>query len=122
MSQGKGIFLTRKIQDIDRTQHCVVQRYISKPYLIEGLKFDLRIYVLVASVDPLEVYIYKEGLARFATEQYIMPNKDNMEDVCMHLTNYAINKDSEKFVFNSDEKDMGKGHKRSLTSAFATLQ
>jgi len=89
--------------------------------LIEGLKFDLRIYVLVSSVDPLEVYIYKEGLARFATEQYIMPNKDNMEDVCMHLTNYAINKDSEKFVFNSDEKDMGKGHKRSLTSAFATL-
>ena len=50
-----------------------------------------------------------------------MPNKDNMEDVCMHLTNYAINKDSEKFVFNSDENDMGKGHKRSLTSAFATL-
>ena len=122
MSQGKGIFLTRKIQDIDRTQHCVVQRYISKPYLIEGLKFDLRIYVLVVSVDPLEVYIYKEGLGRFATEQYIMPNKDNMEDVCMHLTNYAINKDSEKFVFNSDENDMSKGHKRSLTSVYSTLQ
>lgn len=102
MSQGKGIFLTRKIEDIDRTQHCVVQRYISKPYLIDGLKFDLRIYVLVASVDPLSVYIYHEGLARFCTEPYIMPNKDNMEDVCMHLTNYAINKDSEKFVFNSD--------------------
>lgn len=102
MSQGKGIFLTRKIEDIDRTQHCVVQRYISKPYLIDGLKFDLRIYVLVASVDPLSVYIYHEGLARFCTEQYIMPNKDNMEDVCMHLTNYAINKDSDKFVFNSD--------------------
>lgn len=31
-----------------------------------------------------------------------MPNKDNMEDICMHLTNYAINKDSDKFVFNSD--------------------
>lgn len=94
MSQGKGIFLTRKIEDIDRTQHCVVQRYISKPYLIDGLKFDLRIYVLVASVDPLSVYIYHEGLARFCTEPYIMPNKENMEDVCMHLTNYAINKDS----------------------------
>ena len=81
----------------------------------------MRIYVLVVSVDPLEVYIYKEGLGRFATEQYIMPNKDNMEDVCMHLTNYAINKDSEKFVFNSDENDMSKGHKRSLTSVYSAL-
>ena len=122
MSQGKGIFLTRKIEDIDPKQHCVVQRYLSKPYLIDGLKFDLRIYVLVTSVDPIQVYIYKEGLARFATEQYIVPHKDNMEDICMHLTNYAINKDSDKFVFNSDENDMSIGHKRSLTSAYATLE
>ena len=58
MSQGKGIYLTRKIEDIDPTQHCVVQRYLSKPYLIDGLKFDMRIYVLVAGVDPLRVHVY----------------------------------------------------------------
>lgn len=38
-----------------------------------------------------------------------------MEDVCMHLTNYAINKDNPKFVFNNSSSDMSKGHKRSLT-------
>jgi tubulin polyglutamylase TTLL6/13 len=59
MSQGKGIFLTRKIEDINPSSHCVVQRYISKPYLVDGLKFDLRVYVLVAGVDPLRVYVYK---------------------------------------------------------------
>ena len=73
MSQGKGIFLTRRIEDLELGEHYVVQRYMSKPYLLEGLKFDLRIYVLIASVDPLRIYIYEEGLARFATEQYVSP-------------------------------------------------
>lgn len=92
MSQGKGIFLTKKIEEIPLDQRVVVQRYLSKPYLIDGLKFDLRIYVLVAGVDPLRLFVYHQGLARFATETYVVPNKDNMDDICMHLTNYAINK------------------------------
>ena len=28
----------------------------------------------------------------------------NAEEMCMHLTNYAINKDNPNFVFNTDEK------------------
>lgn len=39
----------------------------------------------------------------------------------MHLTNYAINKNSKNFIFNNSEKDMNKGHKRSLTAIYTYL-
>ena len=46
-------------------------RYISDPYLINGMKFDLRVYVFVSSYDPLKIFIFREGLARFATCKYV---------------------------------------------------
>lgn len=67
--QGRGIFLTRNIKDLENGKHYVIQRYVTKPYLIDGLKFDFRIYVLLAG-SPLRAYIYEEGLARFATVPY----------------------------------------------------
>jgi len=84
--------------------------------LIDNLKFDLRIYILLYSVDPLRIYYFDEGLARFATEEYKMPNKKNLNNFFMHLTNYAINARSKKFVFNNSVEDMDKGHKRSYSS------
>ena len=87
-----------------------------KPYLIDGLKFDLRVYALIYGVDPLRVFVFQEGLARFATEEYVGPTNANLDNLFMHLTNYAINKNSENFVFNEDQDDDSSGHKRSLTA------
>ena len=58
----------------------------------------MRIYVLVTSIEPLRIYIYNEGLVRFASAPYnIQSVKSN---VYAHLTNYSINKKSENFVQN----------------------
>ena len=74
-----------------------MQRYIHQPYLVDDLKFDLRIYVLLYGVNPLRVYIHEQGIARFATEEYQAPNNSNLDNLYMHLTNYAINKFNDKF-------------------------
>jgi tubulin polyglutamylase TTLL6/13 len=40
----------------------------------------------------------------------------------MHLTNYAINKKSPKFIFNTSVEKMHIGHKRALTSVFKLIK
>jgi hypothetical protein len=74
----------------------VISKYISNPLLVRGYKFDVRIYVLLTSIDPMRVYIYNEGLVRFASEPYSKAGGSQFS----HLTNYSINKNSEKFVQN----------------------
>ena len=56
------------------------------------MQFDMRVYVVVTSVDPLRVYLFKDGLVRLATEPYVVPTAKNLAHTRMHLTNYAINK------------------------------
>lgn len=67
-SQGKGIYLTREVEDIALDEHVVVQLYLNKPLLMDKLKFDLRLYVLVLGINPLRIYLSKEGLARLSTK------------------------------------------------------
>jgi hypothetical protein len=99
---------------IDPTEHLVVQKYLKNPYLIDELKFDFRIYVLVTNVQPLRIFWFKDGLARFASEKY---KKSNFNNPFIHLTNYAINKDNENYTADANA-DASIGHKRSLKSIF----
>lgn len=120
--QGRGVFLTRNLSQINRADVLVAQQYIARPLLIGGKKFDLRIYVLVTSCSPLRVYLFKDGLVRMCTADYVTPNADNMEQRFMHLTNYAVNKHANNFELNKDASEDGNGSKRSLRWFFAWLK
>ena len=120
--QGRGIYITKRIEDIDPDERHVVQEYLTKPYLIDDLKFDLRIYVLITSCDPLRIFIHEDGLTRFATEEYEKPSVNNIDSMCMHLTNYAVNKNTPNFIYNEDPELDDVGHKRSLKSTYEYLE
>ena len=126
-SQGDGIFLVQTQSDLRRCGalacgDMVAQRYVSNPMLIDGFKFDLRLYVLVSCLDPLTVHMCKEGLVRLASTSYEAPVPSNLSAATMHLTNYSLNKHSDKFNHAGEEDpSRGEGNKRTLTQVLAQL-
>ncbi|XP_077192171.1 putative tubulin polyglutamylase TTLL9 isoform X2 [Paroedura picta] len=104
-SQGRGIFLFRKLKDVTDwrkdgvrlddqkdempVESYVAQRYIENPYLIGGRKFDLRVYVLVMSYLPLKAWLYRDGFARFSNTRFTL---NTIDDQYVHLTNVAVQK------------------------------
>ena len=52
---------------------------------------------MVTSMDPWRVYIFNEGLVRFAVDHYDPLTTEKNA----HLTNFSLNKKAEKFVNNS---------------------
>mmetsp|Transcript_36756 Transcript_36756/g.58921 ORF Transcript_36756/g.58921 Transcript_36756/m.58921 type:complete len:435 (-) Transcript_36756:68-1372(-) len=101
-SQGKGIFLVDKLSQTAQWKHdnrfnpdgpqaetYVAQQYIHNPLLIGGRKFDIRLYVLVTSFNPLKVHMYRDGFARFSVARY---DTKNINNTFVHVTNVAIQK------------------------------
>lgn len=64
---GRGIKMVTKETQLKKKKDTLVSEYIANPHLINNFKYDLRIYVLVSSYDPLRIYLFNEGLVRFAT-------------------------------------------------------
>ena len=92
LSRGRGISMVDCISDVAYGEQMVIQKYVPNPLLLDGYKFDLRIYVLVTSFQPLEAFLYREGFGRFATEPYSLAPADR-HNLFAHLTNSSIQKD-----------------------------
>ncbi|XP_013397848.1 tubulin polyglutamylase TTLL7 isoform X2 [Lingula anatina] len=110
-AQGHGISLYKNAEKIPQSEHFIVQEYLDKPYLLDGYKFDLRIYVLMTSCDPLRIFLFNDGLVRLSTEKYIPPHDSNIDSLFMHLTNYSLNKHSENYEKDQNEDT---GSKRTI--------
>ena len=101
LARGEGIKVINKWSQIPTARPLIVQRYVARPYLINETKFDLRLYLLVTSVNPLRLYLYDDGLVRFASNKY-SNESSKVQDVFTHLTNYSINKNSTTYMSNED--------------------
>ncbi|KAK8387363.1 hypothetical protein O3P69_018148 [Scylla paramamosain] len=119
-ARGTGIQVVHKWPQVPTDTAVVVQRYISRPYLINDTKFDMRIYVLVTSFHPLRIYLYQDGLVRFASVQYNNAST-SLADRYMHLTNYSVNKSSSSYTHNADAGQC-QGHKWTLKSLWGYLK
>ncbi|XP_028842922.1 tubulin polyglutamylase TTLL5 isoform X2 [Denticeps clupeoides] len=120
-SRGRGIYLVSSLSQIPLDESILVSRYISNPLLIDDFKFDVRLYVLVTSYDPLVIYLYEEGLARFATVKYNRATK-NIKNQFMHLTNYSVNKKSSDYVSCDDPEVEDYGNKWSMSAMLRYLK
>ena len=104
-SRGRGIRLLTDLENIPKKM--IVSHYIYNPHLINGRKYDLRLYLLVTGYTPLKIYLFDNGLARFCSEEYDL-DPEKMSDKYIHLTNYSINKTSSNFEMNdSVEAEFG---------------
>ncbi|KAI9762119.1 MAG: hypothetical protein M4579_000599 [Chaenotheca gracillima] len=74
-------------------RHFIAQPYIHPPLLLPSIprKFHIRTYVL--ALGSLQVYVYKDMLALFASTPYIPPwhpDSANNADLSAHLTNTCL--------------------------------
>ena len=119
-ARGIGVELVQNFDDIPKDKPMIIQRYITNPLIINERKCDLRIYVYVTSFDPLRVYVYNDGVVRFATEKYTN-SQDTLSNRFVHLTNYSVNKLNSNFHLTEDGKQ-AEGHKWTLQTFWRILR
>jgi len=69
---------------VNKNEQAIMQRHINNPLLLDGRKSEIRVYWLVASLDPLMVLVYPEATVRLNTLPYKL---DDFRNPLIHVTN-----------------------------------
>jgi tubulin---tyrosine ligase len=95
-NQGCGINVSNSMNEISQlvrnTQNAsrtlIIQKYIDRPLLFAGRKFDIRIFCVIASINSkIKGYLYTDGYLRTSCKEFSL---DNLGARYVHLTNDAI--------------------------------
>jgi len=98
MSRGRGIGVYNNLKQIIdllgpdlsviANNKWVAQKYIERPLLIHGVKFDIRQWFVVTDWAQLSIWMYQRSYVRFSTTRFTLDRLDTQT----HLTNNAIQK------------------------------
>ncbi|NOX83108.1 MAG: hypothetical protein GXP06_09015 [Alphaproteobacteria bacterium] len=88
LSRGRGISVHADAATLPNDAKWLAQEYLADAHLYDGYKYVLRCYVLISSVEPLRVYLYKDGFVKLASELYRHGDYNNLY---AHLTNPDVN-------------------------------
>ncbi|CAB3388462.1 Hypothetical predicted protein [Cloeon dipterum] len=107
----------KAVKDIDfDSEQKFVQKFIDKPLLIDGKKFEFGVYVVITSIHPLRAYRIKEDMIiRYTKIPYYPFNESN-------VSQYVIKEDSLQY-WESPTMQKFLNHSYSIQESFdATLK
>ena len=94
-SRGRGVCMVRNQTHVPKRElipsFLMTTKYISNPHLLNGFKYDLRVFALVTSYSPLKIYLYNDCLVRFCTEKH-SAEQVTLNNRFSFLTSYSVNK------------------------------
>lgn len=75
----RGIRIVSNVSDesLGDSKGVFVQELVTNPLLIKGHKFDIGVYTVITSVNPLRIYVFNEVQIRFCPEPYLPFDSNN---------------------------------------------
>ncbi|KAG2387595.1 hypothetical protein C9374_001189 [Naegleria lovaniensis] len=105
-SEIETCHITEETLNSIKKKKIVVSQYISNPMLIEGKKFDLRLFVLAVGGETERLYLYRDGIVRLASEPY-SNSDDTLNNPYIHITNNTVNDKKNKVQHETIKKEYG---------------